>query len=295
MYTLKDFLTSILGLSHDKVTSDELFCSETNTELTFLTNQMQDTLAGYSYTLVREGWLELVCNGHALTLRQDDLLIYSPGFQINIVGGSEDYRSVCLIVNEQTALEIPSVRNVIRTAYQPIAELGQPVVHLSQQQAEHAWQHLQEIIRYQRSSHRFLNESLRTLYTLFLLDLMDVMEQNIGPGQLSKRTTELFINFMRLLPEHFIDHHDLSFYANKLHITTIHLSRIVRQMTGRTVGDYINQMLLMEATWLLQSTELTISAIAERLHFADQSSFARFFFRMKGTSPKEYRMKRLGD
>ena len=72
-------------------------------------------------------------------------------------------------------------------------------------------------------------------------------------------------------------------------ITTTHLSRIVRQVTGRTVVDYVNQMLLMEASWLLQTTDLPLAVIAERLHFADQSSFGKFFRRMKGVSPKAYR------
>jgi len=74
--------------------------------------------------------------------------------------------------------------------------------------------------------------------------------------------------------------------------TPIYLSRIVRHITGHTVVDYINQMLLMEASWLLQTTDLSIAAIAERLHFADQSSFGRFFTRMKGIAPKAYRMER---
>lgn len=102
----------------------------------------------------------------------------------------------------------------------------------------------------------------------------------------------MFIAFMRLLNQHFIEHHDIGFYADRLHITPIHLSRIVRQVTRRTVVDYINQMLLMEASWLLQTTNLSLAAIAERLHFADQSSFGRFFTRMKGVNPKRYRMEK---
>lgn len=290
MYKLREFLTSILGLRHTEVTSDELYCTVSNSKQTFLTNRMQETLAAFSYTLVCEGWLTLIYNGQELTLRQGDLLIYSPGFLITIVKASENYSSMCLIIDEQSALAIPGVRNVIRTVYQPIVELGQPVVHLNEEQAAHFCGHLHEIIRYQHSSHRYLRESLRTLFTQFLLDLMDVMEQNIGHSQVSERTTELFIAFMRLLPKHFVEHHDLPFYADKLHITTIHLSRIVRQMTGRTVAAYINQMLLMEATWLLQSTDFSIADIAERLHFSDQSSFGRFFTRMKGVSPKAYRV-----
>ena len=292
MYKLRDFLTSILGMSHDNVVSDELYCSESNTKYTFLTNQMQETLAGYSYTLVHEGWLQLLYNDHMQILQKGDLMIYSPGVQIRIVNGSMNYHSACLMIDEQAALEIPTVRNVVHTAYQPIAELGRPIIHLDEQQAAHFWQHMLEIIRYQHSNHRYLREALRTLFTQFVLDLMDAMAQNIGPGQASERTTEQFIGFMRLLNQHFIAHHDIRFYADQLHITTIHLSRIVRQVTGRTVVDYINQMLLMEASWLMQSSDLSIAAIAERLHFADQSSFGRFFTRMKGLTPKQYRMRR---
>ena len=292
MYKLRDFLTSVLGMSHGDVVSDEIYCSESNTRLTFLTNQMQETLAGYSYTLVHDGWLQLLYNDRMLVLKQGDLLIYSPGVQIRIVNGSKNYHSACLIIDEQAALEIPAVRNVAHTAYQPIAELGRPIIHLDDEQAAHFWQHMLEIISYQHTCHRYLHEVLRTLFTQFALDLMDVMAQNIGPGQVSERTTEQFIAFMRLLNQHFIEHHYIGFYAEQLHITTIHLSRIVRQVTGRTVVNYINQMLLMEAAWLLQTTDLSIAAISERLHFSDQSSFGRFFTRMKGISPKAYRMER---
>ena len=289
MYKLMDFLTSVIGMPQDEVVSDEIYCTESNTRQTFRTNQMQETLAGFSYTLVNAGWLELLYNDRMLMLQKGDLLIYSPGVKIRIINGSTDYHSVCLIIDEQAALEIPAVRNVVYTAYQPIAELGRPIIHLREQQAAHFWQHMHEMIEYLRSDHRYLHEMLRTLFTQFVLDLMDVMAQNIGPGQVSERTTEQFIAFMRLLTKHFVEHHDIGFYAEELHITPIHLSRIVRQVTGRTVIDYVNQILLMEASWLLQTTDLSIAAIAERLHFADQSSFGRFFTRMKGIAPKAYR------
>jgi transcriptional regulator GlxA family with amidase domain len=56
------------------------------------------------------------------------------------------------------------------------------------------------------------------------------------------------------------------------------------------VVDFINQLLLMEASWLLQSTTLGLAVIAERLHFADQPTFSKFFTRMKQVSPKAYRV-----
>jgi AraC-like DNA-binding protein len=86
------------------------------------------------------------------------------------------------------------------------------------------------------------------------------------------------------------EHHDIGFYASELCITTTYLSRVVRQVSGgRTVACYINQLLLMEATFLLRQTSFSIALIADRLHFAETTTFARFFYRMKGINPREFR------
>lgn len=292
MYRLHDFFHLVLGVDNEDIPSDELACSETNTELTFYTNEMQETLAAYTYTLVERGWLNLIYNGRSLTLERGDLYIYSPGFQVTIVGGSEDYRGICLLADEGMTLQMPTIRDIIRTAYLPVAEWGQPVVHVPDDSFDRLRHRMREVMDYQHSDHRFRDEALRTLYTLFLLDLTDIQEQAISSHQHSERTTELFISFMRLLPQHFIEHHDIGFYASELCITNTHLSRIVRQITGRTVVDYINQMLLMESAFLLQTTDLPLATIAERLCFADQSSFSKFFLRMKGVGPKRFRMER---
>ncbi|MBR4337247.1 MAG: AraC family transcriptional regulator [Bacteroidaceae bacterium] len=81
----------------------------------------------------------------------------------------------------------------------------------------------------------------------------------------------------------------MGFYASQLCITPRYLSQIVREVSGRTVVDYINQMLLTEASYMLLQTFLPIVQIAERLHFSETASFTRFFTRMKGINPREYR------
>ena len=91
------------------------------------------------------------------------------------------------------------------------------------------------------------------------------------------------------MPHHFAEHHDIAFYAQQLNITPVYLSRIVRQVTGRTVIDYVNQFLVMEASFLLRTSQLSIMQIAEQLHFAVQPSFSKFFSRKKGRSPRAYR------
>lgn len=292
MYNLNDIVHMVAGTDLGKDDLYEIYCIETNLENTFLTNNMQDTMAAYSYTLVEQGWLKVLYNGRELTLKDGDIYLYSPGFQISIVSGSEDYRGICLIADEAMTFEIPAVRDIIRTSYLPIAEWGEPVIHVPESHRSRLATRMREITENQFSSHRFRIEVLRNLYTIFLLDMSDMQERYVVSNHHGGRTTELFIGFMRLLPVHFLEHRDIGFYASELCITTTHLSRIVRQITGHTVMDYINQMLLMEALWLLQTTHMPIASIADRLHFADQASFSKFFTRLKGQSPKTYRKSR---
>ncbi len=72
----------------------------------------------------------------------------------------------------------------------------------------------------------------------------------------------------------------------------MYLSRIVKRVSGHTVVNYLNHLVLMEAMHQLLGTDLTIAKIAECLHFADQSSFTKFFIRMRGVGPKKFRTRK---
>ena len=253
------------------------------------TNITQGFLSAYSFTIVLKGCLRLQYNGLELTLRKDDMFIYLPGLSVSVLEASDDYRGICLIADESYTLELPVVRNAIRTAYFPLLEFGHPRLSLQPDDSHHLEQLMRLAIHYQLLQHPLHGESLRLIYSLFLVDLSVIEDRSVPIHRFSPRIEELFLRFIQLLPQHFIEHRDIAFYASELCITTTYLSRIVRQVSGRTVGDYIDQMLLMEAAWLLQTTTLTVAQIADRLHFADTTTFARFFKRLKGCTPKEYR------
>ena len=121
------------------------------------------------------------------------------------------------------------------------------------------------------------------------MDLSSILAQRTQHGKFGKRTEDLFMDFIHLLPQHYVREHGIEFYADALNVTPTYLSRIVRQVSGRTVVEYIIRLLLMEAIWLLESTSLSIDEIAERINYADSTTFGRFFFRMKGVTPGEYR------
>ena len=290
MYSLKEFW-QLRNLPVPEGTWDgNVICLETNVEWTFGTNETHGFLSCYTYTIVTRGWVTILYNNRKLTLHVGDLYTYSPGFEVIVLSASSDYSGICLLADEHFTLSLPTVRDAIRTAYFMVVELTSPVLPLQDDDRHRLQELMQMMIHYQQTGLPHANESLQMLYSLFLTDLSAIQQHSICEHRFPKRVEELFLGFLHLLPQHFIEHHDIGFYASRLCITTTYLSRIVRQVSGgRTVIDYINQLLLMEAIFLLRQTSLSITQISNRLHFAESTTFARFFYRMKGMNPREFR------
>lgn len=289
MYSLKEAWIKMHGVEPVEHWDGKMYCNETDSDLTFRANETNGHIAAYTFTLVVEGWLTIIYNGQSLTLRSNDLYIYSPGMSVTIVEASDDYHGICLLADEHATLDTPQIHDMVHIAYKPIVQLHQPQLTLSHDDARHLADRMLEIHRYLHSDHIYKSEVLRMLYTVFLLDLHNLLDTSVSQHTVSQRVEEVFVNFMQLLPDHFAEHRDIGFYASELHISPAYLSRIVRQVAGRTVMDYVNQMLLMEASFLLRTTTLSVAQIADRLHFADSASFCKFFSRTKGLTPKEFR------
>ena len=81
----------------------------------------------------------------------------------------------------------------------------------------------------------------------------------------------------------------VSYYADKMFLTAKHLSTVVKEISGKTAGEWIDSLVVLEAKALLKSSELSIQEIADELHFANQSFFGKYFKHHTGMSPKEYR------
>lgn len=289
MYTLKEWWNISIGEDPVKDWDGKVYCTPSNAEMTMQTNLTQGFLSCYTFTLVTEGWLAMNYNGIEIHLTKGDLYIYSPGLSVTVLSISQDYRSYCLMVDEHTTLETPSIRDMVSMAYLPIVQLSEPKLSLPQETTALLESRMREIINYLHSDNTYKQQVLRMLYAIFLLDLQNAQDRIIVHRHVPQRIEEIFIGFNRLLPLHFVEHHDIGFYADRLHITSDYLSRVVKRVTGRTVIDYINQMLLMEASFLLRTSKLSIAQIGQRLNFADAPSFTKFFSRLKGMTPKEYR------
>lgn len=64
---------------------------------------------------------------------------------------------------------------------------------------------------------------------------------------------------------------------------------MVKAITGRTSTDLVNEKKVLEIKRLLMFTDLSVTEISEELNFSDQSYFAKYFKKIVGLSPKQYR------
>lgn len=79
--------------------------------------------------------------------------------------------------------------------------------------------------------------------------------------------------------------------ALELNISQDHLSKTVKNETGKPVSAWINERLIAEAQSLLAQTDFTIHDIACRLTFKEPTNFTKYFKKFTGETPKHYRKK----
>jgi AraC family transcriptional regulator, transcriptional activator of pobA len=113
-------------------------------------------------------------------------------------------------------------------------------------------------------------------------------EQFAGEPAPGVRDT-LVQRYVALVEQHYAQQRPLEFYAQRLGVTSDHLSRTCRNVAGRSALQIAHDRLLLEARRLLAYTALPVSRIAHQLGYADTAYFTKFFGRSVGHTPSEYR------
>ena len=106
------------------------------------------------------------------------------------------------------------------------------------------------------------------------------------------RNQMVFQDFSTQLATHYREQHEVAFYAEKAHLTARHFSVIIKEVVGLSASDYIEQYLATQAKNLLSTRpDLSVQQISYHLGFAESPSFCRFFKRLTGKTPKDFRRK----
>jgi AraC family transcriptional activator of pobA len=133
-------------------------------------------------------------------------------------------------------------------------------------------------------------ESIQALLRALLLEIEGLYDiKTKKEHNTYSRSFYLTEKFKELLSENFKEHREVHFYAEKLFVTPKHLSQVVKDETGKTVSELINEIVCLESKVLLQTKSLNISEISLHLNFATPTFFGKFFKRNTGMSPLEYR------
>jgi len=149
---------------------------------------------------------------------------------------------------------------------------------------------LQTIGQRYAAPYAYREEILRSLLHILLHETAPIYSaQHTSPHTVLTRSQLIVSDFKRLVNTHYAIERGLAFYADKLSITPKHLAETVRAATGKRAAEWLAEAVLLEARVLLQNPALTIGQIADTLHFADQSTFGRFFRNNIGMSPAVYR------
>nr|WP_293844039.1 helix-turn-helix transcriptional regulator [uncultured Arsenicibacter sp.] len=80
-------------------------------------------------------------------------------------------------------------------------------------------------------------------------------------------------------------------YARQLHITTAYLNECVKNATGYSVSQQIQQRIILEAKRLLYHSNQSVKEIAAELGYDDYPYFSRLFTKVTGMSALAFRTK----
>lgn len=166
------------------------------------------------------------------------------------------------------------------------------VFELTPAQAERIGELLQAIEQKYAAPHAYREEILRSLLHILLHETAPIYSaQQVSSKAVQTRSQLIAAEFKKLVNTHYATERSLAFYADKLCITPKHLAETVKEATGKRAAEWLAEAVLLEAHVLLQNPTLTIGQIADTLHFADQSTFGRFFRNNTGISPAGYRQR----
>lgn len=239
---------------------------------------------------VRGGVAHLEIDFITYELKEDVQITIVPNSTIRCVDITDDFRGSFIVHDKAFAIEAnprpePAYLDFIRSyplgtlpkhRVEPThASIGNVVYFLYESDGKHRMQIVKNIVQG------------------MFLELYDVVKAKFleNKPKVVNRQNELFMQFIHLVHEHGDKQREVAFYADKLCITTRYLAGIVRNVAHETAKEIIDRHCVQDIKTLLRTTNQSIQSISIDLQFPDQSFFTRYFKKLTGMTPKEFRAK----
>jgi len=266
-----------------------------NTKEEFFESPFSYPFRSESYTvlLVHSGEITMQFNLAKHHLETDDIVFISPHNIINVIEIKNSVVMMGVSFTLNFALENSMNKNEM-DAFDFFASKSVPHLKLKSDEVSHIKMLIELLHKKNTQINPFHGKEILThSFNLLMYELASIYrESNSDVKVKMTRKEELTSKFFKLLEENFITERKVKFYSDALFMTAGHLSKILKEVSGKTTGELIDTAIITEARILLANPSLSIAQIAEELNFSDQSFFGKFFKKHMELSPSEYRKKR---
>ncbi|MDO4932706.1 MAG: helix-turn-helix domain-containing protein [Prevotellaceae bacterium] len=237
----------------------------------------------YSCYICLEGESRGTIDLSSFCLRPSFLAVNTPGQLVELYSMSKDFRAIGITMSREfiSNLGLPysfHLDRMLRTT--PILELKESIL-------QSMLSYCSMVQRLLAAERPYQTETLRHLTCAFFYGFKSYFQT---PGSKPLSNEELIMKqFIVEVKEHFHTQRKVLFYSDRLNISACYLSTVIKNVSGKSPTEWINDFIIKEAYALLKTTNLTIQQISIELGFPSQSFFGKFFKRITGFSPTDYR------
>ena len=242
-----------------------------------------------------EGSVDCSVNLTDYHLTTGTLLLITPGNIIRITQPDELDQNLRVTLICVSASYISNIGiNPSKVLVEAVEVLRDPCIHLSDDEAEMLHKYVNLALDITKTDSQFVKESIGGLVSSVFYQFAGFLANSKRREDMEKpvRTTrqrQMLEQFMKLAINDHAREHLVGYYADKMCVTPKYLSKIVKETSGRSVPDWLSELLILDAKNMLRHTDMTIKEISARLYFPSQSFFFRFFKNHTGQTPTQYR------
>ena len=227
-----------------------------------------------------------------MVMKRNEIVCIMPNHILRPIEVSSDYRAMLVVMSAKFIKELPY--NMLTHDFHKFHFT--PMHPLTDEQMRYATMYtmlVERILMHDKSELPHRHQVLIS-YVSIGYELLNMCrkEQDMQFSH-NQRNVDLFNRFCNLVVENYREEREVAFYARKLMLTPKYFSKVIHDTAGMTASDWIEKYVATQAKNMLRMRpNITVQELAVMMGFAEQPSFCRFFKRMTGMTPKQYRQER---
>ena len=240
--------------------------------------------------LCKCGEIEIEINYVAYTLKRNGFLSISPYDIIVFKGGTTDFKAQVLLL--PVTMFTPIIAELKMTHYDYVKK--NPLIYFNEEYLK-IIETTFELIRQASQmldEERFEQVVIKQVSSLFYVQQQFYTNCNASDIQLHEcvsRKKELFRLFIKSLVESHSVSREVLFYANELGVSSGYLNEVCNDISHHTAKEIIDSAVSARLKYELSYSSKSIQELADEYNFPSQSYFSRYYKRMTGMTPSEFR------